>query len=121
MFLWFGFLLFIACLLNCVFMVWFLTIYCLLAELCFYCLLNSYLLLAELIFIALQGLVNAFVDNWPQYEHRIYCRHLYNNLRKNHPNVLIRDIFGKETMATYQQAHERIMNELNEVDEDAFK
>ena len=102
-------------------MVWFLTIYCLLAELCFYCLLNSYLLLAELLFIALQGLVNAFVDNWPQYEHRICCRHLYNNLRKNHPGVLIRDLFWKAAKATYQQAWERAMNELKEVDEGAFK
>ena len=78
-------------------------------------------LFVELNYCTLQGLANTFVDNWPQYKHRIYCRHLYNNLRKNHPNVLIRDIFGKETMATYQQAHERIMNELNKVDEDAFK
>ena len=50
-------------------------------------------LLAELNDCALQGLVNTFLDNWPQYEHRIYCRHLYNNLRKNHHGVLIRDFF----------------------------
>ncbi|KAK9987406.1 hypothetical protein SO802_032357 [Lithocarpus litseifolius] len=67
------------------------------------------------------GLVNAFVDNWPQYEHRICCRHLYNNLRKNHPGVLIRDLFWKAAKATYEQAWERAMNELKEVDEDAFK
>ena len=78
-------------------------------------------MLAELIFIALQGLVNAFVDNWPQYEHRIYCRHLYNNLRKNYPSILIRDLFWKTAKTTYQQAWERAMNELKEVDEDAFK
>ena len=45
----------------------------------------------------------------------ICYRHLYNNLRKNHPGVLIRDLFWKT--ANY----ERAMNELKEVDEDAFK
>ena len=79
------------------------------------------LLLAELNDCALQGLVNTFVDNWPQYEHGIYRRNLYNNLRKNHPIVLIRDLFWKATKATYQQAWERAMNELKEVDEDEFK
>ena len=77
------------------------------------------LLLVELIFIALQGLVNAFVENWPQYEHRICCKHLYNNLRKNHLGVLIRDFFWKAAKTTYQQAWERAM--LKEVNEDAFK
>ena len=69
----------------------------------------------------LLGLVNTFVDNCPQYKHKICCRHLYSNLRKNYPGVLIRDLFWKATKATYQQAHERAMNELKEVDEDAFK
>ena len=78
-------------------------------------------LLAELNDCALQGLVNTFVENWPQYEHRICCRHLYQNLRKNHPGVLIRDLFWKAAKATYRQAFERAMNELKEVDEDAFK
>ena len=78
-------------------------------------------LLAELNDCALQGLVNTFLDNWLQYEHRIYCRHLYNNLRKKHPGILIRDLFWKAAKATYQKAHERVMNELKEVDEDEFK
>ena len=39
----------------------------------------------------------------------------------NHPGVLIRDLFWKASKATYQQAYERAMNELKEVDEDAFK
>ncbi|XP_050258855.1 uncharacterized protein LOC126703829 [Quercus robur] len=73
------------------------------------------------IFDQQKGLVNTFVDNWPQYEHRICCRHLYQNLRKNHPGVIIRDIFWKAAKATYRQAFERAMNELKEVDEDAFK
>ena len=78
-------------------------------------------LLAKLNDCALQGLVNTFVDNWPQYKHRICYKHLYNNLRKNHPGVLIRNLFWKADKATYKQAHERARNELKEVDEDAFK
>ena len=78
-------------------------------------------LLIELNDCALQGLVNTFVDNWPQYEHRIFCRHLYNNLKKNHSGVLIRDLFWKAAKTTYQQAYERAMNELKEVDANAFK
>ena len=78
-------------------------------------------LLAKLNDCALQGLVNTFVDNWPQYKHRICYKHLYNNLRKNHPGVLIRNLFWKADKATYKRAHERAMNELKEVDKDAFK
>ena len=78
-------------------------------------------LLSELNDCALQGLVNTFVDNWPQYEQRICYRHLYNNLSKKHPGILIRDLFWKAAKATYQQAYERAMNELKQVDEDAFK
>ena len=65
--------------------------------------------------------MNTFVNNWPQYKHRICCRHLYNNLKKNHPGVLIRDLFWKAAKATYQQLYERAMNELKEVDANAFK
>ena len=65
--------------------------------------------------------MNTFVDNWPQYEYKICCRHLYNNLKKNHPGVLIRDLFWKAAKATYQQVYERAMNELKEVDANAFK
>ena len=78
-------------------------------------------LLAKLNDCALQGLVNTFVDNWPQYKHKICYRHLYNNLRKNHPGVFIRDLFWKAAKDTYKQAHERARNELKEVDDDAFK
>ena len=35
-----------------------------------------------------------------------------NSVRKNHPSVLIRDLFWKAVKATYQQEHEKAMNEL---------
>lgn len=64
--------------------------------------------------------MQTFIDNWPQYEHRIYCRHLYNNFRKNHASVLIRDLFWKAANATYKAEFDRMMYELKEIDEDAY-
>ena len=61
-----------------------------------------------------------FIDIWPQYEHRIYCRHLYNNLRKIHPGVLIRELFWKASKATYKAEFDRLMDELKGIDEDAY-
>ncbi|KAK9992408.1 hypothetical protein SO802_027393 [Lithocarpus litseifolius] len=69
--------------------------------------------------LAYAGLVQTFIDNWPQYEHRICCRHLYNNLRKNHPGVLIRELFWKAAKATYKAEFDRLMDELKGIDEDA--
>ena len=63
--------------------------------------------------------MQTFIDNWPQYEHRIYCIHLYNNFRKNHTGVLIRDLFWKAAKATYKAKFDRVMDELKEIDEDA--
>lgn len=63
--------------------------------------------------------MQTFIDNWPQYEHRICCRHLYNNLRKNHPGILIRDFFWKAAKATYKAEFDRLMDELKGIDEDA--
>ena len=60
-----------------------------------------------------------FIDNWPQYEHSIFCRHLYNNFRKNHPSVLIRDMFWRAAKATYKEEYDRVMDGLKEIDVDA--
>ena len=66
-----------------------------------------------------QGLVQTFIDNWPQYEHKICCRHLYNNLMKNHPGVLIKELFWKVAKATYKIEFNRLIDELKGIDEDA--
>ena len=60
-----------------------------------------------------------FIDNWSQYEHRICCKHLYNNFGKNDPGVLIRDIFWNAVKATYKQEFDRVMDELKEIDANA--
>ncbi|KAK9997795.1 hypothetical protein SO802_017398 [Lithocarpus litseifolius] len=54
-----------------------------------------------------------------QQKHRICCRHLYNNFRKNQPGVLIRALFWKAAKATYKAEFDRVMDELKEIDEDA--
>ena len=64
--------------------------------------------------------MQTFINNWPQYKHRIYCRHLYNNLRKNHLGVLIRELFWKAAKATYKAEFDRLMDELKGIDEDAY-
>nr|POE87672.1 hypothetical protein CFP56_51757 [Quercus suber] len=64
-------------------------------------------------------LLQTFIDNWPQYEHRICCKHLYNNLKKNHPVVLIRNLFWKAAKTTYKAKFDRLMDELKGIDEDA--
>ncbi|KAK9989435.1 hypothetical protein SO802_029674 [Lithocarpus litseifolius] len=65
------------------------------------------------------GVVQTFIDNWPQYEHRICCRHLYNNFKKNHPGVLIRELFWKAAKATYKEEFDRVMDELKGIDANA--
>ena len=67
-----------------------------------------------------QGLVQSSVKNWPHYEHRICCRYLYNNLRKQYPGLLIREFFWRATKATYAHEFERAMNEMNDIDEGAY-
>ena len=63
--------------------------------------------------------MQTFIDNWPQYEHRICYRHLYNNFRKNHPSVLIRELFWRAAKATYKEEFDRVMDELKGIDADA--
>nr|POF20608.1 hypothetical protein CFP56_73970 [Quercus suber] len=64
-------------------------------------------------------LLQTFIDNWPQYEHRICCKHLYNNLKKNHPVVLTKNLFWKAAKTTYKAKFDRLMDELRGIDEDA--
>ena len=63
--------------------------------------------------------MHTFIDNWPQYEHKICCRHLYNNFRKNHAGVLIREFFWRAAKATYKEEFDRVMDELKGIDVDA--
>ncbi|KAK9997242.1 hypothetical protein SO802_021928 [Lithocarpus litseifolius] len=72
-----------------------------------------------LAYAIVEGLVQTFIDNQPQYEHRICYRHLYNNFKKNHLGVLIKNLFWKAVKATYKTKFDRVMDELKEIDEDA--
>ena len=87
-----------------------------------YSLYNKYFMFILLTACCLpwQELVQAFADNQPHYEHRIHCRYLYNNLRKQHPGLLIRDLFWRVAKATYAQEFESLINEIKDVDESAY-
>nr|XP_023900754.1 uncharacterized protein LOC112012612 [Quercus suber] len=47
-------------------------------------------------------------------------QHSYNNLRKQHPGIMIRELFWKAAKATYAHEFERIMNEMKDIDEGAY-
>ncbi|KAH7861243.1 hypothetical protein Vadar_023663 [Vaccinium darrowii] len=57
----------------------------------------------------------------PGYEHRLCCRHLYNNLRKKHPGLLIREKFWFAAYASYTENFNTIINELRTIDSEATK
>ena len=63
--------------------------------------------------------MQTFIDNWPQYEYKICCRHLYNNFRKNHPGVLIKYMLWRAAKTTYKKEFDKVINELKEIDADA--
>ena len=80
---------------------------------------HIYILTPQLLLYS-QRLVQAFIDNWPQYKYKICCRHLYNNIRKNHPGVLIKELFWKAAKATYKAKFDRLMDELKGINKDAY-
>uniref|UniRef100_A0A2N9HNE0 CCHC-type domain-containing protein n=1 Tax=Fagus sylvatica TaxID=28930 RepID=A0A2N9HNE0_FAGSY len=67
-----------------------------------------------------KGLVQCF-DAFPNQEHRSCCRHIYNNLKRRHPGILIKELFWRAAQATYIQEFEKVMSELKEVDVGAHK
>ena len=64
--------------------------------------------------------MQTFIDNWPQYEHMIFCKHLYNNFRKIYPGVLIKEMFWRIAKETYKQEFDKVMDKLKEIDADAY-
>ncbi|KAH7861551.1 hypothetical protein Vadar_027631 [Vaccinium darrowii] len=68
-----------------------------------------------------KGLDTTLKELQPGCEHRFCCRHLYNNFRKKHPGLLIREHFWKAAYATYPRHFERIMAELKTIDSEAVQ
>uniref|UniRef100_A0A2N9H765 CCHC-type domain-containing protein n=1 Tax=Fagus sylvatica TaxID=28930 RepID=A0A2N9H765_FAGSY len=68
-----------------------------------------------------KGLVQCFETAFPTQEHRSCCRHIYNNLKRRHPGILIKELFWRAAQATYIQEFEKVMSELKEVDVGAHK
>lgn len=57
----------------------------------------------------------------PSVDQRFCVRHLYNNFRKKHPGLKLKELMWRAAKATYPQAWEREMRELRAVNEEAFK
>ncbi|KAH7849908.1 hypothetical protein Vadar_024820 [Vaccinium darrowii] len=68
-----------------------------------------------------KGLDLTLKDLQPSGEHRFCCRHLYNNLRKKHPGLLIKEFFWKGAYSGYEEQFKRAMTELMKVDGAAHK
>ena len=56
----------------------------------------------------------------PGVDHRLCVRHLYNNFKKKHPGLILRDIFWRIATATYYKQWDRAMKELRSVSTQAF-
>ncbi|GMY12533.1 hypothetical protein FCV25MIE_07772 [Fagus crenata] len=69
----------------------------------------------------MKGLVQCFETAFPTQEHRSCYRHIYNNLKRRHPGILIKELFWRAAQATYIQEFEKVMSELKEVDVGAHK
>ncbi|GMY06045.1 hypothetical protein FCV25MIE_01284 [Fagus crenata] len=67
------------------------------------------------------GLVQCFETAFPTQEHRSCCRHIYNNLKRRHSGILIKELFWRAAQATYIQEFEKVISELKEVDVGAHK
>ncbi|GMY18093.1 hypothetical protein FCV25MIE_13332 [Fagus crenata] len=61
-----------------------------------------------------KGLIQCFEIAFPTQEHRSCCRHIYNNLKRRHPGILIKELFWRAAQATYIQEFEKVMSELKE-------
>ncbi|CAL5357054.1 unnamed protein product [Camellia sinensis] len=67
------------------------------------------------------GLIPALAEVIPNAEHRFCVRHMYNNFQDNHKGVLLKDLLWSAAKASYVQQFEFHMQEVKEVDKDAFK
>ncbi|KAH7847990.1 hypothetical protein Vadar_032494 [Vaccinium darrowii] len=68
-----------------------------------------------------KGLDTTLKELQPGCEHGLCCRHLYNNLRKKHPGLLIREKFWFAAYASYTENFNTVINELRTIDSEAAK
>ncbi|KAK9986246.1 hypothetical protein SO802_031197 [Lithocarpus litseifolius] len=68
-----------------------------------------------------KGLIPTFEELMPGVDHRLCVRHLYNNSKKKHPGLILRDIFWRIATATYYKQWDRAMKELRSVSTQAIE
>ena len=54
-------------------------------------------------------------------DQRFCVRHWYNNFKKQHPGNHLKDLMWSVAKATYPQEWERIMKDIQKVNDDAYK
>ena len=54
-------------------------------------------------------------------DHRLCVWHLYNNFKKKHPGLILKDIFWRIAIVTYYKQWYRAMKELRSVSMQAFE
>src|SRR4051812_11816715 len=70
----------------------------------------------------MQGLVNVFEEDYPEFEHRFCLRHLYANFKKRFGGgTLYRDLMMAAAKATYFEAHEAKMLMIKEAKLEAYE
>ena len=68
-----------------------------------------------------QGLLPAIDEFAERIEQRFCVRHLYNNFRKKHPGMKLKQLMWRAANATYANAFEREMKEIKSISEGAFE
>ncbi|KAI9107089.1 hypothetical protein K1719_022617 [Acacia pycnantha] len=68
-----------------------------------------------------KGLLPTFDELLPGVDHRFCIRYLYNNFRKQFPRTNLKEKMWKEAKATYPQAWERAMKDIQKINDDAYK
>ena len=60
----------------------------------------------------MECLIPTFEELLSGVDHRLCVRHLYNNFKKKHLGLILRDIFWRTATATYYKQWDREMKEL---------
>ncbi|XP_038712449.1 uncharacterized protein LOC120006466 [Tripterygium wilfordii] len=67
-----------------------------------------------------KGLVHVLEALEGQHEHRFCVRHMYNNISKRFPGIQLKELMWKAARATYREAWERDMKEIEKVNPGAY-
>ncbi|GAB2276524.1 hypothetical protein Dimus_039195 [Dionaea muscipula] len=67
-----------------------------------------------------KGLIEAVADLFPEAAHRFCVRHLYNNFKKDHKGLVLKQLFWKAARSTTIPSFTNVMEEIMNVNRDAY-